>query len=128
MEDELNKHDQSTSNVLGKMNPILEHKHRKVTSGNTEDCNSIATAKYLFLTNPIANKHTIYEHLEVLDATTMSRILWWVQDEEESKFVLSEDGVLRNSIVLEKSRGKNTENPPETFTSIYNCYIENYKY
>ena len=130
VEDELNKHDQSAVNVLGKINPILEHKHRKVTSGNTDDCSATATAKFLFLTNPIGNKLTIYEHLTVLDPTTMSRILWWVQDEEEVKFVLSDDGILRNSpqdINKTKITHKSAENPPDTHTSIYSCYIENRK-
>jgi len=130
VEDELNKHDQSAVNVLGKINPILEHKHRKVTSGNTDDCSSTATAKFLFLTNPISSKLTIYDHLTVLDPTTMSRILWWVQDEDEVKFVLSDEGILRNSpqdTNETKVTHKSVANPPDTFTSIYTCYIENRK-
>ena len=123
VEDELDRHDQAGTNVLGKFNPILEHKHRKIVSGNTDDCNMVATAKFLFLTNPIKNKSTIYEHLDVLDATTMSRIFWWVQDSEEVKLVLGENGILRNPPKTSTSPPKKS-NPPDTFTSLY---IENRK-
>lgn len=127
IEDELGRHDQTGTNILGKLNPILEHKHRKIVSGNTDDCNSVATAKFLFLTNPIANKRTIAEHVSALDPSTMSRILWWVQDDQEIGLVLGGDGIFRNFPQDIRKTKTMQENPPETLTSISNCYIENRK-
>ncbi len=95
IEFELNRHQTNLDNVLGELNSILEHKKRLVGSGNDNECEIQATAKFMFVTNPVSNKRTIYDHVGLIDPTTMSRIFWWVQDEEEQKFVLSEKGIIR---------------------------------
>jgi len=96
VEREMQKHESSSSgNVLGEINPILEHKNRKVYSGNTSECNMTATAKNLFIGNPLSNRSTIAGHVGIIDPSTMSRGLWWVQDYEEQKFVLGENGIIR---------------------------------
>jgi len=81
------------TNCLGELNFLLEHKKRCVGSGNDNDIEVQATAKFLFATNPISNKDTIYQHIGLIDPTTMSRMLWWVQDDEEIKYLIGEDSI-----------------------------------
>lgn len=95
VEAEINKHQTNINNVLGELNFLLEHKLRVVGSGNDNDCKVQATAKFMFPTNPVGGRRTIGEHVGIIDPTTMSRMIWWVQDEEEQKFVFSEKGVVK---------------------------------
>jgi len=129
IEAESKKHDALSTNILGELNPILEHKERLSCSGNTDSSTIKPTAKFMFLTNPVSNRATIGSHVGIIDPTTMSRILWWVQDYEEQEFVLGENGILRH---FPQDIDKTIEgeiNPPETLTSIYNWYnvVENRK-
>jgi hypothetical protein len=94
VEFEMNKHQVVINNVLGELNFLLEHKKRNVGSGNDNDCEVQANAKFMFVTNPISNKNTIFEHVGLIDPTTMSRIFWWVQDEQEQEFVMKK-GIVR---------------------------------
>jgi len=95
VEFEINRHQTNMDNVLGDLNFLLDHKRRLVGSGNDNECEVQATAKFMMVTNPISNKSTIYHHVGLIDPTTMSRILWWVQDEAEQRFVLGEKGIIR---------------------------------
>lgn len=97
VEGEINKHqtNESCTNVLGEMNFLLDHKKRMVGSGNDNECEVEATAKFTFVSNPVGGKGTIYEHVGLIDPTTMSRMLHWVQDYEEQRLVLSDKGVIR---------------------------------
>jgi len=95
IEFESNKHQSNIQNILGELNFLLEHKKRTVNSGNDNSCEVQASAKFLFVTNPVSNKHNIYQHVGLIDPTMMSRILWWVQDDEEQTFVLSEKGIIK---------------------------------
>jgi hypothetical protein len=74
-----------------------------------------ATAKFVFVSNPISNKKTIGDHVGCIDATTMSRILWWVQDEAEVDFALSKEGIVRNV----KESPLHIDNPPKQITRQY---------
>lgn len=74
-------------NSLGQLNMILEHKKRTIGSGNDNSLVAKATAKCLFATNPLPGKSKLSDHLSIVDETTMSRILWLVQDEEEQEFI-----------------------------------------
>ncbi|MBA7491751.1 hypothetical protein ES702_02299 [subsurface metagenome] len=103
----------SIQNVLGELNFLLEHKLRTVGSGNDNDVTVQATAKFMFVTNPVANRPTLNAHVGLIDPTMMSRIMWWVQDDAETEFVLG-----RKSIV------KVVKNPPYTETSIRLNVIE----
>ena len=80
------------SNLLGELNPMLDHAKRTANSGN-DNLEVQANAKFLFTSNPISNRRTIKDHIGVIDATTMSRILWWVQDLEEQNFALSPQSI-----------------------------------
>lgn len=91
------------NNVLGELNFLLEHKKRSVSSGNANECQVQANAKFIFVTNPVSNRETIHKHTNIIDKTTMSRILWWVQDKDEVEFVMSPEAI-----------------SPNTYTSIYN--------
>lgn len=93
VEAESNKHQSNTKNILGELNALLDNKVREVSSGNDNTCSVQATAKFIFVLNPISGKVTLGDHVGLMDPTTMSRILWWVQDEDEQKFVIGSDGV-----------------------------------
>lgn len=94
VEAEISKHQINVTNVLGELNSLLEHKDRQVGSGNDNEVEIKACAKFIFVTNPVSNKNTIYQHVGLIDPTTMSRMLWWVQDKQEQDFVLK-NGVVR---------------------------------
>jgi hypothetical protein len=74
-------------NQLGQLNMILEHKKRTVGSGNDNTLTSQATAKTFILTNPSMKSNYIHEELSVLDASTLTRLLPWVKDENHEKFI-----------------------------------------
>ena len=143
VEFETNKHQSNTNNVLGELNMLLEHRKRVVGSGNANECEVQANAKFLIVSNPVSNKPTISAHVGLIDPTYMSRILWWVQSPEEQAFVL-EKGVLRfpptpsqahpetkdnmnvienrkKSIVLKKCWGK-VDSRDEFLTLFDTCY------
>lgn len=93
VEREMKTHEGGVDNVLGEINFLLEHKKRTVTSGNDNSCEVKATAKFLFLSNPIGKKETIHQHIGLIDPTTMSRRLNWVQDYEETNFVMKPESI-----------------------------------
>jgi len=95
VEAEANKHQANTKNILGELNALLDNKIREVSSGNDNTCSVQATAKFIFVMNPISGIRTLSGHVGLIDPTTMSRILWWVQDKDEIEFVLGNDGVKR---------------------------------
>lgn len=95
VEFEMNKHQSGVTNVLGELNFLLDHKKRTVGSGNDNDCVVQANAKFLFATNGVRGKDYISNHIGLIDPTTMSRIVWWVQDNEEIDLVLSKEGIER---------------------------------
>jgi hypothetical protein len=93
VEAETNKHEVKINNILGEANFLLDHKKRVVGSGNDNDCEVQATAKYLFVTNPVSNRHNINAHVGLIDPTFMSRCVWWIQDSDEQEFALSDSAV-----------------------------------
>ncbi len=95
VERESNKHEQGSTNILGELNALLDNKKRSVGSGNDNDCEIQATSKGMFVLNPVSGKQTIYQHVSLIDPTTMSRAIHWVQDNEEVKFVMSPEGIIR---------------------------------
>jgi len=95
IEFESNKHQSNIQHILGELNFLLEHKKRTVNSGNDNGCEVQASAKFMFVTNPVSDKHNIYQHVGLIDPTMMSRIFWWVQDDEEQSFVLGKDGIVK---------------------------------
>ena len=124
IEFETNKHQTGVQNALGELNFLLEHKKRTVNSGNDNGCEVQATAKFMFVTNPVSNKYTIYDHVGLIDPTMMSRILWWVQDKAEQTFVLSDEGIIKS-----KSTQENRHNLAPTPTQAYkttNTITNNY--
>ena len=95
VEFECNKHQAVIENVLGELNFLLDHKKRTVGSGNDNDCVVQANSKFLFVSNPVKGKENIYKHVGIIDPTTMSRVIWWVQSYEEQEFVLGIKGIER---------------------------------
>ena len=71
------------TSYLGELNMLLEQKRRMVGSGNDNSVIVNSTAKVCITTNPLPGKDTIYQHLNLIDQTTLSRMLIWVQDAEE---------------------------------------------
>ncbi len=94
-ENELNKHQSSIQNIFGDCNFLFDHKKRIVGSGNNNDCEVEATFKGLEVTNPISNMSTVSRHVGTLDATNLSRKIIWVQDAEETRFLLSDKAIVR---------------------------------
>jgi len=74
-------------NSLGQLNMILEHKKRLIGSGNDNSLVAKATAKCIFQTNPLQGKRFLEEHLDLIDSSTLSRMLCVVQDQEEQEFI-----------------------------------------
>ena len=124
VEKEMNSHQAMCNNLLGDFNFLLEHKNRLVGSGNTGEADAQATAKFMFATNPVSSRRTIGSHIGAIDPTFMSRIFWWVQNEDEQNAILGPDGVIRSPPRLTQD-SKPSENPHVTYTSI--SLIENRK-
>lgn len=95
VEFELNKHQNTQSNVMGELNFLLEHKYREVTSGNDNSCKVQATCKTTWVSNASGGKSTIYQHIGMIDPTFLSRGLHYCLDEVEQKFVLSPKGIVK---------------------------------
>jgi len=113
-------------NTLGELNFLLEHKLRTVGSGNDNDIRVKATGKNLFVTNTIASRKTISHHVGLIDPTFMSRVLWWVQDEEEKEFLLSDNCLESVPITHTQAQApkKNTiidRNKRKTISNMKNC-------
>lgn len=98
------------NNYFGELNMLLEHKKRLVGSGNDNATIVKTTAKVCITTNPLPNKDTIYNHLGVLDNTTLSRMLIWVQDNSEIEKIYKKEEIRVNSRLYEpKSREHSLE-------------------
>ena len=110
VEAEANKHQANTKNILGELNALLDNKVREVSSGNDNTCSVQASAKFIFVMNPINGLPSIGSHVGLVDPTTMSRIFWWVQDEDEQNFVISANGVTKSppTQVQDQSKGITT--------------------
>lgn len=94
VEFENNKHQSGINNVLGELNVLLDHKKRVVGSGNDNDVVFQATAKFMFVTNPVGGRTTLHDHIGLIDPTTLSRMFLWVQDYNERSFVLGKEGIV----------------------------------
>lgn len=116
IEFEASKHESTNTNILGELNFLLEQKYRSVGSGNDNDCKIQSTAKCLFPTNPIRNRRTIYDHVGLIDPTTLSRMIIWVQDDSETEFVMSSKGI-----------DKIPPTPTQAYPTKHGIYIENRK-
>ena len=110
VEAEANKHQANTKNILGELNALLDNKVREVSSGNDNTCSVQASAKFIFVMNPINGLPSIGSHVGLVDPTTMSRIFWWVQDEDEQDFVISANGITKSppTQVQDQSKGITT--------------------
>lgn len=130
IEAETMKHDKIVDNALGELNSILEHKERLAVSGNTSTSNMKPSAKNIFISNPVGTRKTIGHHVGLIDPTTMSRIVWWVQDKQEQSFVLGLDGIHRKSpLDYSNTQSQREPNPPKTMNIECNwlSVIENRK-
>jgi len=72
---------------LSQLNMLLEHKERTIGSGNDNTLKAKSTSKLIFATNPLPKKMRIGYHVGVIDESTLSRMLIWVQDVEEQNFI-----------------------------------------
>ncbi|MCM8786838.1 MAG: hypothetical protein NC935_02160 [Candidatus Omnitrophica bacterium] len=103
------------NNYFGELNMLLEHKKRFVGSGNDNSTVVKATAKVCITTNPLKGKSNLAQHLSVLDNTTLSRMLIWVQDREEVERVYKKDNIRVNDNLCFHSR-EHIANPEESFS------------
>jgi hypothetical protein len=114
------------NNYFGELNMLLEHKKRLVGSGNDNSTIVKTTAKVCITTNPLPNKPTIYNHLSVLDNTTLSRMLIWVQNEEEIEKIYKKEEIRVNNRLCEpNSREHSLERCQDKKRSIdsWNCIL-----
>jgi len=102
------------NNYFGELNMLLEHKKRLVGSGNDNSTIVKTTAKVCITTNPLPNKPTIYNHLSILDNTTLSRMLIWVQDNEEIEKIYKKDGIRVNNRLCEPYSREHSPNPVDS--------------
>lgn len=86
----VDQHDRQTS--LAAMNPILEHKHRRVGSGNGELVMN-PTARVLAVTNPIWGTRTMEQLCSKFDRSFVSRFIVWYQDSNHIKHIQDESGI-----------------------------------
>jgi hypothetical protein len=87
-------HDSSRiSNYFGQMNMLLEQKDRMVGSGNDNSTRIKSTSKISITTNNMVGKDKIARHLGVVDPTTLSRMIVWVQDYAEIEKIYNKEGV-----------------------------------
>lgn len=89
----------SIGNVLQQFNPLLEHKKRTISSGNDNSLCINPTAKLVSDCNPLSNKYTLPEHLNVLDVSTLSRAFIWVIDSEHYRFIEAEKANTGNALL-----------------------------
>lgn len=75
------------NSYFGQLNLILEHKNRIVSSGNNNQMAIQATAKFLLMTNNYPKLLTLKEHIGIIDATPLSRMLIYVQDEAHQRMI-----------------------------------------
>lgn len=87
---ESGKYVELLTNYFSKLNMLLEHKERTIGSG----CDTIkakSTCKLMLMTNPYRNKKTLYDHVGLMDVTTLSRFITLIQDNEERQLVARKD-------------------------------------
>jgi hypothetical protein len=109
------------NNYFGELNMLLEQKKRLVGSGNDNSTIVKSTSKVCITTNPIKGKNRLANHLAVLDNTTLSRMLIWIQDKEEVDKIYSKEGI-RSS--LNRISTKSREYNPTPLTSFSFPHIE----
>ncbi len=83
-------------NYLNQLNMLLEHKDRTIGSG-VDTIRAKSTAKLLFMTNPYRNKKTIYDHVGLIDITTLSRTIPIVHDLEERKLINKKEIIINQN-------------------------------
>jgi hypothetical protein len=111
---------QKISSSLGELNMLLEHKERTIGSGNDNTFLAKATAKLIFATNAASGFNTLSEHVKIIDQTTLSRMLLWVQDKDEQELIYNKE---LKTINLIKSELKRLKSPQHIHYN--NIYINN---
>lgn len=101
--------------MLGSLNFLLEHKIRTIGSGNDNSTTVQSTSKLSITSNPLSKKTNLYEHIGLIDESTLSRMLIWVQDEEETEkiykkeFKTSKYDTINNNPAVKKPKGFNKD-------------------
>lgn len=104
------------NNYFGELNMLLEHKKRLVGSGNDNSTIVKTTAKVCITTNPLKGKEYLSHHLNILDNTTLSRMLIWVQDSAEVEKIYQKDGIRPAYANLLSNSREHNPNPEENFS------------
>jgi len=104
------------NNYFGELNMLLEHKKRLVGSGNDNSTIVKTTAKVCITTNPLPKKPYISSHLSILDNSTLSRMLIWVQDVEETEKIYKKEGIRSINGLYEPKSREYSPNPEESFS------------
>ena len=79
-------------NQFGNLNFILEHRKRRANSGNGQ-LFCMPTSKVLAVMNPSSKSNYIHQELDIIEASTISRVMPYVKGENYVKFI--ENNVLK---------------------------------
>lgn len=108
---------------FGELNMLLEHKERKIGSGNDNSIKLKNQSKVFITTNPLEKRYNLAQHLNYIDNTTLSRMLIWIQDWEEVNNIYSKNDIKENKLfVIPNNYMKKSTN---TDTYAYNNFYNN---
>jgi len=86
---------------LSALNPILEHKKRRMGSGNS-DVLMNPSCRALMVSNPVWNTSCMELLCEKIDNSFLSRLLIWYQDKDHIQFIQERKGIERSIFKIEK--------------------------
>lgn len=108
---------------FGELNMLLEHKERKIGSGNDNSIKLKNQSKVFITTNPLDKRYNLAQHLNYIDNTTLSRMIIWIQDWEEVNNIYSKNDIKENKLfVIPNNYTKKSTN---TDTYAYNNFYNN---
>jgi hypothetical protein len=81
-------HKDERNEQLAALNPILEHKKRRIASGNGGLTMS-PTSRCLMVSNPVWGTHSMEQLCDKIDRSFLSRLLIWYQDDDHIKRIQS---------------------------------------
>lgn len=110
-------------NQLANLNFIFEHRKRKASSGNG-GIYCIPTMKTVMMMNPSARSNYIHEELNVIDPSTMSRIVPFIKSDKHLDFISTNvlkcaKGV-RSYVCKNKEKNKLCPGNPTPFAQLLN--------
>lgn len=109
---------------FGELNMLLEHKERKIGSGNDNSIKLKNQSKIFITTNPLEKRYNLAQHLSYIDNSTLSRVLIWIQDWEEVNKIYSKNDIKENKIFVKPNNYTKKSTNTDTYTKniLYNNF------